>query len=202
MSLGVVVVTLVYILTSAVFLYLVPPERVTSGETFAAQAGEILFGRVGAGVFAGVVVIAVLGSLASVMMAAPRVYYAMARDGVFFSAVASLHPRYHTPARAIACQAALASLLVVLGTFEQIVAYFVFVTVVFIALTVATVFKLPQPDSRVAGYPLTPIVFLTLVGVLLLLLGGRNPMQALVGVVLTALGVPVYRLVFAPAGRK
>ncbi|HEX8179330.1 MAG TPA: amino acid permease, partial [Pyrinomonadaceae bacterium] len=111
---GVVIVTLVYVLTSAVFIYLVPLERVTSGETFAAQAGAALFGRVGGQAFSLVVVVAVLGSLAVVVMSAPRVYFAMARDGLFFPAAARLHPRFHTPARAILLQAVLAALLVLL----------------------------------------------------------------------------------------
>src|SRR5205814_10223806 len=118
---GVVIVTFVYILTSAVFIYLVPLGQVTSGETFAAQAGEVLFGRVGGRVFSLVVVVAVLGSLAAVVMSAPRVYFAMARDGVFFPSIAVLHKRYETPARAIALQAVLASVLVIAGSFNEIV---------------------------------------------------------------------------------
>src|SRR5262249_37288954 len=97
LALGVVAVTIVYILTSTLFVYLVPVEQVTSGETFAAQAGEVLFGRFGGEVFAGIVIISVLGSLAAFMMAAPRVYYAMARDGLFLHGVAAVHPRFGTP---------------------------------------------------------------------------------------------------------
>src|SRR6266511_4451041 len=140
LALGVAVVTVVYILTSAVFLYLVPLERVTSGETFAAQAGEALFGPAGGRVFAGIVIVAVLGSILGLLMALPRAYFAMARDGLFFKAVAAVHPRFGTPARAIALQAALASLLVLLGNFGQIVSYFIFITVLFVGLTVAAVF--------------------------------------------------------------
>ncbi len=120
-------------LTSAIFLYLVPLERVTSGETFAAQAGEALFGLAGGRVVAGIVVVAVVGSL----LALPRVYYAMAQDGVFFKAVGAVHPRFGTPARAIALAAALAPVLVASGTFNQIVSYFVFVTVLFVGLTMS-----------------------------------------------------------------
>src|SRR4029077_14681552 len=133
LAIGVSIITAVYILTSAVFLYLVPLERVTSGETFAAQAGEALFGPAGGRVFAGIVIVAVLGSMLALLMALPRVYYAMARDGVFLQAVAVVHPRFGTPARAIVLQAAFASLLVLLGTFTEILAYFVFVTVLFVA---------------------------------------------------------------------
>lgn len=198
---GVGIVTLVYLLTSAVFLYLVPIERATSGETFAAQAGEVLFGRAGGQIFSGIVIISVLGSLLAVMMTAPRVYYAMARDKVFFPSAAALHPRFNTPTRAIMLQALLAGLLVAIGTFNQIVAYFIFITVVFIALTVAAIFRLRKPVADadiflVPGYPFTPILFLVLVSLLLLLLALNNPLQAVAGVAVVALGAPVYYLFF------
>ena len=175
---GVTILTAVYILTSAVFMYLVPLEQVTSGETFAAQAGEVLFGRVGGQVLSSIVILAVLGSLAAMVMSAPRVYFAMARDGLFFSGVAVVHKRYGTPARAIIIQATLASLLVLLGTFDTIMSYFVFVVVFFIALTVATLFVLRRRASQIVyrtpGYPVTPIIFLILIALLLFLLGAAH----------------------------
>jgi APA family basic amino acid/polyamine antiporter len=198
---GVIIVTLVYILTSAAFIYLVPLDQVTSGETFAAQAGEVLFGRIGGRVFSLVVVVAVLGSLTAIVMSAPRVYFAMARDGLFIRAAALIHPRFETPARAIALQALLASILVALGTFNEIISYFVFVVVVFIALTVAGLFVLrrKEPGNSIyhtPGYPVTPLVFLVLIAVLLFLLGSNNPLQALLGVAVVATGLPVYYLIF------
>lgn len=197
---GLLAVVAVYILTSAAFVYLVPAERVTSGEAFAAQAGEALFGRAGALVFTGVVVVAVIGSLASFTMSAPRVYFAMARDRLFFKDVARLHPRYQTPARAIIIQAALASLLVLLGSFNEIIAYFFFAVVLFIALAVAALFVLRR-EARPAGfrtplYPLTPVVYLALTALLLFLLASQNPKQALAGVAVVALGLPFYYLLF------
>ncbi len=198
---GVIVVTLVYVLTSAVFIYLVPVERVTSGETFAAQAGEALFGPWGGRIFSAAVVVAVLGSLAAVVMSAPRVYFAMARDRLFPAGVAAVHARYGTPARAVVLQAALASLLVVAGNFNQIVSYFIFVVVIFLALTVAGLFVLRRRGGGATayttpGYPLTPLVFLLLVAVLLVLLGGGSPRQSLLGVAVVASGLPFYYLVF------
>jgi APA family basic amino acid/polyamine antiporter len=200
LAIGVAIITGIYIMTSAVFLYLVPLERVTSGETFAAQAGEALFGPAGGRVFSGVVIVAVLGSLLGLLMALPRVYYAMASDGVFFKAVAAVHPRFGTPARAIAIQAAIASLYVALGTFNQIIGYFVFVTVLFVGLTVAGLFRFrrraPAASYRTWGYPATPVVFLVLVAVVLVLVAARNPLQAALGVGIVAVGVPVYYLLF------
>ncbi|MDX6442937.1 MAG: basic amino acid/polyamine antiporter, family [Blastocatellia bacterium] len=198
---GVTILTVVYILTSAVFIYLVPLEQVTSAETFAAQAGEVLFGRMGGQVLSGIVIVAVLGSLAAVVMSAPRVYFAMARDGLFIPAAASIHPRFQTPARAIAIQAVLSSILVLVGTFNTIISYFVFVVVIFLGLTVAALFVLRRKANagisyRTPGYPLTPIIFLLLIALLLFLLGGHNPKQAGLGVGIVALGLPVYYLFF------
>ena len=199
---GVVIVTVVYILTSAVFFYLVPLDSVTSGETFAAQAGEVLFGKAGAQVFSAIVIVTIAASLAALIMSAPRVYFAMARDGLFIPAAASLHQRFGTPARAIALHACLASLLVALGSFNQIVSYFIFVVVLFVALTVSAVFvvrhKQPHKNAyQTPGYPITPIVFLLLVAVLLFLLASNSPKQSFLGVGVVALGVPVYYMLFA-----
>ncbi len=201
LTLGVIIVTIVYILTSFAFVYLVPLKQVTSGETFAAQAGEVLFGRAGGLIFSLIVVVAVLGSLAAVVMSAPRVYFAMARDGVFLPSVAAVHRRFETPARAIALQAVLASVLVVAGSFNEIVSYFVFVVVVFIALTVAALFKFRRDESSsirylTPGYPVTPAVFLLMILFLLILLASNNPRQAFFGVAVVALGLPVYLFLF------
>jgi basic amino acid/polyamine antiporter, APA family len=198
---GVTILTAVYILTSAAFMYLVPLEHVTSGETFAAQAGEVLFGEAGGRVLSGIVIVAVLGSLAAVVMSAPRVYFAMARDGLFLSGVAVIHKRYGTPARAIIIQATLASFLVLVGTFNTIISYFVFVVIIFIALTVIALFLLRRksPEGavyRTPGYPLTPIVFLILIALLLLLLAGNSPVESFLGVGVVGLGLPVYYLLF------
>jgi basic amino acid/polyamine antiporter, APA family len=198
---GVLTVTVVYILISAVFLYLVPLSQVTTDEAFAAQVGEVLFGRTGGVFFAGVVIVAVLGSLTSIIMGSPRVYYAMARDGLFLPGVATVHPRFGTPARAIALQAVLACVLVASGTFDQILAYFFFTAVAFLALIIMAVIVLrwrsPTTTAyQTLGYPITPLLFLVLVGILLILLALDNPVRALLGVCVVALGVPVYRLVF------
>ena len=194
---GVLIVTLVYVLTSAVFLYLVPLDTVTSGETFAAQAGNVLFGRAGGQVFAAIVAVTVLGSLAAIIMSAPRVYFAMARDGLFFPKAAFLHPKFGTPARTIALQAVLASILVALGNFNQIISYFIFVVVIFIVLTVVALFVVRReqsgrPGYLTPGYPVTPTVFLLLVVLLLFLLGSNSPKQSFLGLGVVALGLPVY----------
>jgi APA family basic amino acid/polyamine antiporter len=134
-------------------------------------------------------------------MSAPRVYFAMARDGLFVRSVATLHPRYETPAYAIALQAVLASILVTVGSFNEIMSYFVFVVIVFIALTVIALFKLRRNGAHnvgylTPGYPLTPAIFLALLLVMLVLIGGDKPKQALLGVAVVSLGFPVYLFLF------
>lgn len=200
LTIGVLAVTLIYILTSTAFLYLVPLESVTSGEAFAAQAGTVLFGANGGRIFAAIVVISVLSSMASFMMAAPRVYFAMARDGVFPRSVAEVHTRLGTPFRAIVIQAALAIVLVAIGTFEQIIAYFLFATVAFIGLTVGALFVMRRDADgpgtyRAFGYPVTPVVFLVFLTALLFLLAARSPLQAGLGTVVVLVGWPIHRFI-------
>jgi APA family basic amino acid/polyamine antiporter len=199
--LGVLGVIAAYVLVSGVFLYLVPLEGVTNDQTFVAQAGAILYGRTGANLLAAAVVICVAGSLAALIMLCPRVYYAMARDGVFFHSVAQLHPVFGTPVRAIAIQGIMASLLVTLGGFDQILAYFLFVAVLFIGLTVSTVFVFRRrepgaaPQVRTPGYPFTPLAFIAMVVLLLSLMLMRSPRQALLGCAVVLLGIPVYAII-------
>jgi APA family basic amino acid/polyamine antiporter len=149
-----------------------------------------------------VVVVSVRASLGAMLMMAPRLYFAMARDHLFPAAAAVLHPRFGTPVRAIGAQAILASVLVAIGSFETIVAYFIFVSVGFIALTVASVFILQRRDRSLAvpGYPWPAAIFLVMVAGLLVLLALNNPVQAGLGVAIVALGLPAYRVLGPRAG--
>ena len=107
--------------------------------------------------------------------------------------------RFGTPANAIMIQG-IASLLVMIGSFEQIIAYAIFIVVFFLGLTVASLFIL-RPRSRAdesiiltPGYPLTPLVFLVLVAIMLALVGARSPRSALLGVMVVLAGLPVYEI--------
>ena len=201
LALGVGTVTLLYAAVSAVFLYLVPLDRASSPESFTAEAGRALFGASGGRVLSALVAIFVLGTLVAVMTFAPRLYYAMARDGAAPAFAGRIHPRTGAPVRAIALQAVLAGILVILGTFDTIVAYFVFATVAFLALTVAGLYRLPPPSTpahRVPGWPVTPLVFLAMLLLMLVLLAAGSPLQAALGVAVVAAGAPVYRLFVVP----
>jgi APA family basic amino acid/polyamine antiporter len=200
MVLGVLLVTAVYILVSAVFLYLVPLDKVASNETFVAQVGAILFGPAGGIVFAAIVVICVLGGLAGFVISAPRVYYAMAKEGLFLPAVARLHPKFGTPAAAIAIQGAVGTLLVAVSSFQRIISYFIFSAVFFVGLTAAGLFVMrkrshgPGDAILTPGYPLTPIVFLCFIALTLVVLALHAPSESILGVVVVLAGVPVYEV--------
>lgn len=180
------------------FIYVIPISLVAEGQGFVAQVGEAIVGRGGGSAVAVIVIVCVLGSLGAMQMLAPRLYFAMAQDGLFPAAAAAVHPRFGTPARAIATQAVLASVLVWLGTFDSIVAYFVFITMVFIAATVGSVFVLRRRDPafHVPGYPWTPVGFLLMVAVLLTLLVLNSPLQAVLGLGLVAAALPVYQMIW------
>jgi APA family basic amino acid/polyamine antiporter len=208
--LGVSIVTVMYLAVSLVFLYLVPAERIASDEAFAALAGRALFGRTGEVVFTVMVIVSVAGSLAAVFLAFPRVYYAMARDGLFFAGIAAVHPRRGTPTRAIAIQAVLAAALAMSGSFEEILSYFMVPTLVFLALTLTAVFALrrrsrpsDEPPWEIPGYPVSPWLFLVPVLAVIALQLLRNPVRGSIGLSVVALGVPVSAWVLAhrrPAG--
>jgi APA family basic amino acid/polyamine antiporter len=194
---GLVIVTVAYAAATMAFLAVLPPGTVAEGQAIVAQVGEAILGSGGGAVLAGIVIVCVLGSLGTMQLVAPRLYVAMARDGLLPAGIAAIHPRLGTPVRAIVTQALLASVLVVLGTFDAIVAYFVFITVVFIAATAASVFVIrsQDPTFRVPGHPWTTLTFLGLVLALLVLLALGSPLQAALGVVVVSVALPVYQLI-------
>ncbi len=198
--LGLAIVTLLYAAATMAFLAVVPIPQIAEGQAIVAQVGEAILGPGGGPALAIVVIVCVLGSLGAMQMVAPRLYLAMARDGLFPAGAAVAHRRFGTPARAIAVQAGLASLLVLLGSFDSIVAYFVFVTVLFIAATAASVFVAARRDPafHVPGHPWTAIAFLVMVTGLLVLLAVSNPLQAGLGVAVVATAVPVFHYLRAP----
>ncbi|MBT9332318.1 APC family permease [Paracidobacterium acidisoli] len=184
---GVLLVTVVYLLVSAAFLSVVPVEHITSNTAFVAQFGEALFGHAGGRVLSVCVLLSVLGGLLALTMAAPRVYYAMARDGEFFSVFGRLHPLFGTPANAILLQTCMALLILLFGAFDRILAYIIFSAVCFLALSVSTLFRLKEPVRR-WWYPAAPIVFLFCAVVIALLILLHSPVPALVGVTVVLAG--------------
>jgi APA family basic amino acid/polyamine antiporter len=207
--LGLAIVTALYVAVSVAFLYLVGPGQAASdeGKAFAALAGRALFGRAGEVAFAAGVVVSVAGSLAAVLMACPRVYYAMARDGLFFRPFADVDPTRSTPARAIALQAALAIAMALAfsGSLDQIIGYFMVPTLAFLALAASAVFVLRRRSAAVTegaiavpGYPLSPLLFLVPVLIVIAIQVTRDWKMAAIGLGIIAVGVPASLLVVPP----
>jgi basic amino acid/polyamine antiporter, APA family len=195
---GVLLVTAVYLLVSCSFLMVVPLEKIVSNTAFIAQFGEALFGTIGGKVLSACVLLSVLGGLMALTMAAPRVYYAMAKDGAFFAPFGRLHPRFGTPANAVLLQTSLALLVLSFGAFNRILSFIIFSAVCFLALSVTTLFRMPQPVRR-WWFPAAPIVFLLGCTIINLMILMHDPIPALVGLIIVLCGDPVRRLFFSKA---
>jgi basic amino acid/polyamine antiporter, APA family len=161
-------------------------------------ATTALFGYQTSSWITAIITVSVLGALNAVIMIGPRIYYAMARDGVFFDALARVHPRFNTPSNAIVLQAIWSSVLILTGTFDALFTYVSVIISVFSALTVGSVIvlRIKRPDLRrpykLWGYPAIPIFFIL---VSLWIAWGSlvsKPWESLGGVVIVALGIPAY----------
>ena len=205
LAFGVVLVTLMYLVTTLAFLYLVPADQATSASAFAQRAGLAMLGRSGPGALAAVVVLSVVASVMALLLMAPRLYFAMGRDGVFPAGLARIHPVTKAPVRATVLLASIATVYVFSGTFREIMAFFMCTVLVFIALAAAALLAVrrrapgpPQPGVfGTPAYPAAPALFILIV---LAAAGGlvaARPVPALAGLVLTLLGLPAYGL-FAP----
>jgi basic amino acid/polyamine antiporter, APA family len=193
---GVLVVTAVYLLVSFAFLSVVPLERIVSNTAFVAQFGEALFGSVGGKVLSACVLLSVLGGLMALTMAAPRVYYAMAKDGAFFAPFGRLHPRFGTPANAVLLQTGLALLVLCFGAFDRILSFIIFSAICFLALSAASLFRLKEPVTR-WWYPAAPIIFLVGCVVINFLILMHDPIPAVLGLIAVLCGDPIRRVFFA-----
>lgn len=193
---GVLLVTFVYLLVSFAFLSVVPLDRIVSNTAFVAQFGEALFGSLGGRVLSACVLLSVLGGTMAMTMAAPRVYYAMARDGAFFSIFGRLHPRFGTPANAVLLQTGLALLVLCFGAFDRILSFIIFSAICFLALSAASLFRLKEPVRR-WWYPIAPILFLLGCGAINLLILMHDPLPALLGLLAVLCGDPIRHFFFS-----
>jgi APA family basic amino acid/polyamine antiporter len=157
--------------------------------------GASLFGEAAGYLLSGMVVVAVAGSLAAVLLGSPRVYVAMARDGVFPERLARMNVVRGTVPASTIVQVVLACGLIMLGTFNDILGYFVPCAVFFLGLAATAVLVLPRPDSnavvfRMPLHPLPIVVFLAMVMSVLALFVTGQPRQTLLGALVVALGIP------------
>ena len=164
----------------------------------AEKSATVLFGGVAASVISAAVVVSTFGALNGVILTGPRVYYAMAKDRLFFKKVANVHPRFRTPGFSIFIQAIWACLLTLSGTYEQLFTYVTFAAIVFYIVAVASVFTLRKkfPDLprpyKTWGYPVLPGIFIAVLVVLLINTLVNKPAESLAGLGIVALGLPSY----------
>ena len=196
---GAIVVVAVYVLTNLSYMLLLPVGAIGASPRLASDALQTIMGPAGGGLIAAVIFISTFGTTGIYTLTAPRIYFAMARDGLFFRKVAEIHTRFQTPAFAIMIQSAWAIILILFwGTFESLISYVVFTDWLFFALAAAGVFilrrKRPAAERpyRTLGYPITPLIFITIsiwfVANTLL----NRPEEAWAGIAFLALGIPVF----------
>jgi APA family basic amino acid/polyamine antiporter len=164
----------------------------------AAEAMGAIVGPGAARLIAAAILVSIFSAINGITITAPRVYYAMARDGLFFPKLAEVHPQYGTPAVSIIAGTLWAMVLAASGTFEQLLTYVVFVGWIFYALGAACVFVLrrTQPHAErpfhVPGYPWTPLLFILAAAALVANTIATQPGRAAVGIGVVLLGFPVY----------
>lgn len=197
---GALLVTTLYFLANVAYLCILPGATIAAApeDRVGTLALQAIFGAPGLYVMAAAIMLSCFGCNAAIILSAPRVYYAMARDGLFFRAAGRLHPRYRTPAVALAAQAVWASVLCLSGSYGQLLDYMVFVSLLFYILTVSCLFALrikrPEVDRPVkaVGYPVLPGLYLVATVLLCGDLLVEKPQYTWPGLVIVALGIPVY----------
>lgn len=200
LALSLVIVIAIYLLANAAYLRTLSVDEIAGIKHVSAAAAERTMGPIGATLVSLTILLSIVGSNNGSLMTSPRVYFAMARDGLFFRKFGEVHPRFQTPGFSILMQGAWASILAASGTFEQLVSYLIFAAWVFYAMTVFAVLVLrrKQPHLerpyRMWGYPVTPLLFAAASLGLVVNSIVRLPGPSLIGLGIIATGVPVYFL--------
>jgi amino acid transporter len=157
-------VIVIYVAANLACIAVLPISRIQTSPLVAADVAQQLVGSWGVSLVSIAIVLATIGTLNASLLTTPRIFFAMADDGLLFRAIADVHPKYKTPYRAILLSAGLGVVFVLLGTFDQLADTFITAIVPFYALSVAAIFPLRrratyQPPYRVPGYPIVPALF-------------------------------------------
>jgi APA family basic amino acid/polyamine antiporter len=222
LALGTGIVILLYVLSNFVYLNVLPLEGDPNGMTVmsrgiqhatADRVGtavmQVMYGGTGAALMAIAILISTFGCCNGLILSGARVYYAMAKDGLFFSRAAHVHPKYRTPAFALMVQLVWIVLLSMSGTYNQLLEYIIFAVLIFYVLTIAGLFRLrkTQPNAerpyRAIGYPVLPAVYILMALFIDVVLLKYKPQYTWPGLIIVLIGIPVYflwtRMVSRPA---
>lgn len=211
LALGTGSVTLIYVLANVAYLSVLPLAGNPQGASVAERGIQYaiedrlgtaamaqMFGTAGAAVMTIFILISVFGCNNGLILAGARVYYAMAKDGLFFRSVGRVHPRYHTPALSLGVQALWTSFLCLSGSYSQLLDYLIFAVLVFYILTIAGLFvlrwKRPQAERpyRAIGYPWLPGIYIVMAIFIDVVLLRFKPQYTWPGLIIVLLGIPVY----------
>jgi basic amino acid/polyamine antiporter, APA family len=213
LAIGTGVVSLLYILSNVAYLNILPfygdpngTDVLARGLQYAAQdrvgtaAIEVALGAGAATIMAVAILFSTFGCNNGLILSGPRVYYAMARDGLFFDRAGRLHDMYRTPVFGLIAQAIWASVLCISGTYGQLLDYVIFAALVFYFLTTLALFRLrkKRPDLprpvKAFGYPVLPALYMVAVAGLMIILLLYRPLYTWPGLIIVALGIPVYAI--------
>ncbi len=195
---GTSAVIIIYILANLAYMYVLPVSQIAHSHLVASDAISQIFGINGAALIAIAVMISTFGTVNATTMTTARVYFAMAKDKLFFKGIARVHPKYKTPHVSLIVQGIWASLLTLTGTYDQLFTYVIFASWLFYALGTFGIFVLrkKRPDAprpyKTVGYPIVPLLFVIVAVWFVVNTIITDPRDSLIGLGLVMLGVPAY----------
>ncbi len=194
---GTGIVTLLYIGINILYVYAISPAEMKGVISVGGLAMGNLFGKPAEVLFSVLIAFALFSSLSAFIIIGPRVYYSMAKDGLFFPFAARIHKKFHVPSNSILLQGLIAVILAFSGTFEQVLTYMGFALGIFPLMAVAGVWKLRRNNSgaiRLKGFPFTQVVYLTAGSLILMLSFMERPVESSVAILTVLAGIPAYYL--------
>ena len=198
LALGTAVIIVLYCLAVSAYVAALGPDAAAQSNDIAAAAVRAQFGATAARLVALPILVSIFSATQAIVLTGPRVFFAMARDRLFFRRLGDVHARFGTPAIAVMACGAWAMLLTLTGTFEQLLTYVVFTSWIFYALAGASVFvfRAREPDAprafRVPGYPYTPAIFVLAAAAIVINALFTQSIEALIGIAVMLTGVPAY----------
>jgi len=192
---GTLIVMVLYLGINILYVYGINPEEMKGVISVGGLAMGNLFGKSAEVLFSILISFALFSSLSAFIIIGPRVYYSMAKDGLFFKSAARIHKKFQVPSNSILLQCLIAVILVLSGTFEQVLTYMGFALGIFPVLTIMGVWRLRKrnPDAfRIKGFPVPQIIYIS-AGILILALSFlERPLESSIALLTVFIGIPVY----------
>jgi len=194
---GTGIVMLLYLAINVLYIYAIKPDDIKGVLSVGGLAMGNMFGKSADTLFSLLIAFALFSSLSAFIIIGPRVYYSMAKDGLFFKSVARIHPKFQVPSNSIILQGIIAIVLALSGTFEQVLTYMGFALGIFPILTVIGVFKLRKDHPtalRMVGFPVTQVLYIGTGIAILVLAFLERPMESSIASLTVIAGIPAYYL--------